>query len=417
MNSISSEQHSKYHFAFFLQEIIVSGSIVTNITLMQQLAACGHRVSLLLAKRGETHLEKNLYDDDAIEVILLKKNSLYDYWRILLGVLQQKRKHSLLMLLSALGRLQLNSVATNIAAYTKKHKVDFLIGHRNATHVEVIFSTVLTKTPPKIILQHHNNKTFGILPRRPYLAKFLLKLNSQLYRFFENNISLIVTPGKGLIEDARNVIKVQKMPYKTIYNSLDFSKIEVLMHHDSNHAWLSDKTIPVLLFVGRISLQKDIPTLLKAFARVRAQRQVRMIIAGPAVELKATKAVYNLCKSPLLNQDVDIIGVVENSYSLMARADVFVLSSIFEGLPTVLIEALACGCPIVSTDCRYGPDEIIEGGRYGKLVPVSDDKKMADAIIDTLDNPLPRNVLIERAHFFSTERAVKSYEAAARTLL
>ena len=103
-------------------------------------------------------------------------------------------------------------------------------------------------------------------------------------------------------------------------------------------------------------------------------------------------------------------GRVNDPLSYMARAAVFVLSSRWEGLPTVLIEALACGCPVVSTDCPYGPFEILEGGRWGELVPVGKDGELADAIERTLDNPLPREVLRRRAEFFSVDKAVDQYE-------
>ena len=108
--------------------------------------------------------------------------------------------------------------------------------------------------------------------------------------------------------------------------------------------------------------------------------------------------------------DVALSGFVENPYAYMARAAVFALSSAWEGLPTVIIEALACGCPVVSTDCPSGPAEILAGGTYGTLVPVGDDAALARAICDTLDDPPHRERLIERAQFFSADRAVEQYE-------
>ena len=102
-------------------------------------------------------------------------------------------------------------------------------------------------------------------------------------------------------------------------------------------------------------------------------------------------------------------GFVENPYAYMARAAVFALSSSYEGLPTVLIEALACGCPVVSTDCPSGPREILDEGKYGRLVPVGDDAALAQAICDTLDHVPPREKLIERARFFSVDRATEQY--------
>jgi glycosyltransferase involved in cell wall biosynthesis len=105
-------------------------------------------------------------------------------------------------------------------------------------------------------------------------------------------------------------------------------------------------------------------------------------------------------------------GFVDNPFAFMAKASVFVLSSAWEGLPTVLIEALACGCPVVATDCRSGPREILDNGRYGRLVPVGDHEALARAILETLDNPdfpVTREERIQRALEFSLDAAVEKY--------
>ena len=98
-----------------------------------------------------------------------------------------------------------------------------------------------------------------------------------------------------------------------------------------------------------------------------------------------------------------------NPFRYMARASVFVLSSWFEGFPNVLAQAMACGTPVVSTDCRSGPSEMLEGGRWGRLVPVGDWRAMARAIEETLDDPMPAEALRERASLYSVEASVEEY--------
>ena len=110
-----------------------------------------------------------------------------------------------------------------------------------------------------------------------------------------------------------------------------------------------------------------------------------------------------------LTRDVDMPGFVDNPFAYMANASVFVLSSAWEGLPGVLIQALACGCPVVSTDCPSGPSEILEAGRYGELVPVGDAAALAAAIARTLDAPLAPEVLEGRGQAFSVEASTKAY--------
>jgi glycosyltransferase involved in cell wall biosynthesis len=106
---------------------------------------------------------------------------------------------------------------------------------------------------------------------------------------------------------------------------------------------------------------------------------------------------------------VSFAGFVDNVYAYMGSASVFVLSSRHEGLPTVLIEAMACGCPVVATDCPSGPREILQDGAYGPLVPVGDETSLAEAILEALDSPVSPELLRERASDFSTESALEEY--------
>jgi glycosyltransferase involved in cell wall biosynthesis len=102
-------------------------------------------------------------------------------------------------------------------------------------------------------------------------------------------------------------------------------------------------------------------------------------------------------------------GYIHSPFKIMRKASVFVLSSKREALPTVIIEAMACGCPVVSTNCKSGPSEILENGRYGYLVPVGDHQAMAEAIINTLNNPMPAKILIDRAKHFSIDKSISKY--------
>jgi glycosyltransferase involved in cell wall biosynthesis len=110
-----------------------------------------------------------------------------------------------------------------------------------------------------------------------------------------------------------------------------------------------------------------------------------------------------------VGEDVALPGFVDNPLAFMARSSIFVLSSLYEGLPGVLIQALACGCPVVSTDCPSGPREILNEGRVGPLVPIGDDAALAEAIEAILDDPPPSGRLRTRAELFSVDRAVDNY--------
>jgi len=176
-----------------------------------------------------------------------------------------------------------------------------------------------------------------------------------------------------------------------------------------DHPWLGDPEWPLILSVGELSGRKDFATLLRAFARVRAVRPCRLLILGRG---GARECLLALAAQLGVAADFALPGFVPQPYAYMAHADLFAFSSRREGLPLVLVEALAVGTPVVSTDCPSGPREVLEGGRYGLLVPVGDDVALADAMGRTLNAPLPREQLRAAARPYEIETATDSYLAA-----
>jgi glycosyltransferase involved in cell wall biosynthesis len=142
-----------------------------------------------------------------------------------------------------------------------------------------------------------------------------------------------------------------------------------------------------VLAVGRLTAQKAFDVLIQAFARVRKTRLARLLILGEGEERSALEAMIRQFG---LAQDIGLPGFVPNPYPYMAHAALFVLSSEFEGLPTVLVEAMSVGTPVIATDCPSGPREILMDGRHGQLVPMGDPIALADAIETTLTANAPR---------------------------
>lgn len=172
------------------------------------------------------------------------------------------------------------------------------------------------------------------------------------------------------------------------------------------HVWFHDGGPPVVISVGRLTRQKDFPTLLRAFAIVRAQRALRLLILGEGEE---RAALTRLVRELGLEGCVDLPGFNDNPYAHMAHAALFVLSSAWEGFGNVLVEAMALGLPIVSTDCRSGPREILGEGEYGRLVPVGDEAAMAPAIIGTIDAPPDPERQRSAALEYTQERSAARY--------
>jgi glycosyltransferase involved in cell wall biosynthesis len=162
--------------------------------------------------------------------------------------------------------------------------------------------------------------------------------------------------------------------------------------------------------VGRLTAQKDFSTLIRAFASLRTQRAARLMILGEGEERFQLEA---LVQELGLQADVALPGFIANPYKYLKWSTVFVLSSRWEGLGNVLIEAMAMGTSVVSTDCPNGPAEILESGRWGRLVPVGDVDALTKAMIATLDDPAPPDVA-RRAMDFEVDAAVDAYARALR---
>lgn len=186
----------------------------------------------------------------------------------------------------------------------------------------------------------------------------------------------VVAVSAGVADDLEAEIGLPRHRIRVIPNPLT-PGIVTDADAPPEHPWLRDGGPPVLLNVARLTPAKDIPTLVRAFAKLRAARPARLIVLGEGEE---RAGLQSLVGSLGRNADVDLAGFSSNPYPAMAAADALVLSSCREGLPTVLMEALSLGTPVVSTDCRSGPREILQGGLLGRLVPPGDADALAVAM-------------------------------------
>jgi glycosyltransferase involved in cell wall biosynthesis len=210
-------------------------------------------------------------------------------------------------------------------------------------------------------------------------------------------------------EVADNLAAIGAVPrdqVDVIHNAVAVEDARELARERPDHPWFEVHDGPLVLSVGRLVRKKDQVTLLEAFAHLRRQRPARLVIFGEG-------PMRNVLETRIaelgIADDVALPGHTENPFAHIARADLFVLSSISEGMPSVLIEALACGTPIVSTDCPSGPREILADGRYGELVPVGDVEALSAAMARQLDAPADRGLLTARAAGFAPDRVVPRY--------
>jgi glycosyltransferase involved in cell wall biosynthesis len=221
----------------------------------------------------------------------------------------------------------------------------------------------------------------------------------------------IVAVSDGVADDLATHAGIPRDRITTVYNPVVGPDLLIKAQEPLGHPWFAPGEPPVILAAGRLHPQKDFPTLIRVFAQLRAQRPARLVILGTGAPAESEYAAgLNALAAELgVAHDVDMPGYTYNPFAYMSRAAVFVLSSRYEGLGNVLIEALACGTPVVSTDCPSGPREILDHGRFGPLVPVGDVDAMAGAIGKTLDDPPSAEALRARAQQFTVERAATRY--------
>ena len=275
-----------------------------------------------------------------------------------------------------------------------------MIASQQHTIIAAIWARWLSRRKTRLVISQHNTlsaicKAHKKLALVPFLAR-------RFYRYADG----IIAVSQGVADDLAEVAKIPRERITVIYNPVVTDEMLAAARKPADHPWFDAKDRPIVLAVGNLAKVKDFPTLLRAFRSLQHHFDARLVILGDGPERAALEVQI---KTLGLEGDVALPGFVDNPYAFMARSDVLVMSSAVEGFGNVLVEALACGCPVVSTDCPSGPSEILADGDFGSLVEIGDDDAMAAAIAKTLEAPVERERLRARAAVFSADRAVDRY--------
>lgn len=229
--------------------------------------------------------------------------------------------------------------------------------------------------------------------------------SGQLAQWFYPWADEVLAVSHGVADDLSKVTGIPTAKIKVVYNPVITPSLIENSKAALAHPWLANKEAPVVLGVGRLSEQKDFSTLIRAFAQVRRSRPARLMILGTGPE---RQSLASLAGSLGVEADVAFLGFVNNPYAYMKQADVFALSSKWEGLPNVLIEAMAVGTPVVSTNCPSGAAEILADGQYGELVEIGDSDGMAIALLKVLASEI-KPVGADWLQQFTLKAAVENY--------
>lgn len=286
--------------------------------------------------------------------------------------------------------------------YLRLHRPAALLAAKDRAIRTAVIARKLSGQHPRLVGRLGTHLSAALRNRSP-LTRWLRTWPMHL---IYPGVDCIVANSEGVAEDTRRLTGLPPARVEVIRNPVVTPALARLAGEPLTHPWFQPGAVPVILGAGRLTPQKDFPTLIRAFAQVQPQRPCRLIILG---EGKLRAELEGLVTTLGLDGEVCFTGHVANPYPFMVHARLFVLSSAWEGSPNVLTEALALGTPAVATDCPSGPREILRGGEFGPLVPVGDVASLASAILATLEQPLPAEFLRQAVREYSSPLSSRRY--------
>ena len=394
------------HVAIYLPTLAGGGAELSMLRLARHLTASGYRVDVVVNKAAGAHLSAV---PDGISLIAL---SPINKWRARFKIIACYRRDAMVLLRPILIRrrtiMGLRFVQ-GLANYLRCARPSILIASLYQANLVAVWARGLAGIQVPIILTERNtlsrSRSAGLNTARDYGRWIdLPSVIACAYRYAD----AVVSVSDGVGDDLADLSGLPRSTIQTIYNPVVSEELSIKAAEPCDHRWLIDRDEPTLLSVGRLEPQKDYPTLLRAFALLVRERPLRLIILGEGSERQRLEA---LARDLGVADRVDIYGWAKNPYAFMRRASMLVSSSLWEGLPGVLIEALAVGCPVVATNCPSGSAEVLADGVYGRLVSVSDPVALSEAIDATLKAPPSAAANRYAVQRFSAEASVNSYKA------
>lgn len=294
------------------------------------------------------------------------------------------------------------TVTLRLAGYLGNERPTVLLSTRERAGRQALYARRLARSAVRILVRVGTHNSVS-LEQRNVVQRFLRR---RALAFTYRRVDGIIAVSRGVAADLAAAGGLRPERIVTLNNPTIPDDVRDRAAVPVAHPWLQPGGPPVIMALGRLARVKDYPTLIRAFARLRAAVPLRLMILGDGNQ---RDVLLNLAAHLGVAADVALPGFVANPYSYLSKAALFVLCSRREGSPNALIEALAVGTPVVATDCPSGPGEILDHGRIGRLVPVGDVEALAAAMNATLDRPPDPDRLREAVRPFGMAAGIEAY--------
>jgi len=332
----------KERLAIFLPGLYEGGAERTMLNLAKGISARGYSVDLVLARAEGPYMEQI---PDTVRLVDLKAPRVLGSVPALARYLRHERPTGLL-----------SAMFANVIALWARH---------------------LCGVPQQLVVVEQNNLSSLVKSKKDLRWQLYPKLAGWSYPWANN----IIAVSNDVADDLARVAKIPRELIQVIYNPIVTTDLQDKAKASMEHPWFKEGEPPVILAVGRLTDQKAFDVLIQAFSGVRKNQRAHLLILG---EGENRPALESLITQLGLERDVKLMGFLQNPYPYMAQASLFVLPSRWEGLPTVLVEALHLGVPVIATDCPGGSREILNDGRFGRLVPVDEPLILTEAIVEAM---------------------------------
>ncbi len=353
--------------AIFLPDLRGGGAERVMISLARGFAERGYDIDLVLAQRSGSFLNEV---SSEVNIVDLNKGKIYKC----LFVLRR---------------------------YLRRVKPDILLSAMDTSNVIALWAKKLAQVKTRVIVTVHTTLSVNaqVISRAD---RFVLTLARWCYQ----GAYAIVGVSQGVADDMSVMLNIPRPKISVIYNPVVNPEIFELALKDVEHLWFNPMLDPIILSAGRLTRAKDYSTLLHAFSLVIKVSPAKLVILGEGEDRHKLNVIIEALG---LQEKVSLPGFTKNPYAYMSKATLFVLSSAWEGFGNVLVESMALGTPVVSTNCPSGPAEILENGKFGPLTPVGDVEALASAIINMLANSSDVEGLKKRASEFTYDKIADQY--------